>query len=287
MIAIAVICGDSERTDAFIRQHNIGIVPFCDPCQFAMKERSDKPGLFRCNRCRKNKSIFKGTVFENCKAGRGNFLLSMWLFIEELTVKQIARLTLVDRQTIGPWLQIFREAILWDLQRDHNAQVIGGEDVIVEIDESKFGKRKYNRGKRVEGCWVVGGVERGGQRRMFAVVVKNRSAKTLMTIIEKYVAPGSQVYTDCWKGYRTEGLLDQGLLHGTVNHSLHFVDPVTLVHTNSIEGTWSGMKRKIASRYYQEDEIELHLAEYIWRRLHAEKPWEDLLSAIREYWSAE
>ena len=28
---------------------------------------------------------------------------------------------------------------------------VGGEDVIVETDESKFGKRKYNKGHRVEG----------------------------------------------------------------------------------------------------------------------------------------
>ncbi|KAG1267082.1 hypothetical protein G6F66_014076 [Rhizopus arrhizus] len=35
-----------------------------------------------------------------------------------------------------------------------------GQPIIVEIDESKFGKRKYNKGKRVDGVWVVGGVER-------------------------------------------------------------------------------------------------------------------------------
>ena len=35
---------------------------------------------------------------------------------------------------------------------------IGEDGIIVEIDESKFGKRKYNRGHRVDGCWVLGGV---------------------------------------------------------------------------------------------------------------------------------
>ena len=38
--------------------------------------------------------------------------------------------------------------------------VIGGQGVEVEIDESKFGKRKYNRGRVVDGHWVFGGMER-------------------------------------------------------------------------------------------------------------------------------
>lgn len=37
---------------------------------------------------------------------------------------------------------------------------IGGPGRTVEIDESKFGKRKYHRGKRVDGVWVFGGIER-------------------------------------------------------------------------------------------------------------------------------
>jgi hypothetical protein len=37
---------------------------------------------------------------------------------------------------------------------------IGGPGTIVEMDESKFGKRKYNRGRRVVGKWVLGKIER-------------------------------------------------------------------------------------------------------------------------------
>ena len=36
---------------------------------------------------------------------------------------------------------------------------IGGPGKLVQIDESKIGKRKYHRGHVVEGQWVFGGIE--------------------------------------------------------------------------------------------------------------------------------
>ena len=61
---------------------------------------------------------------------------------------------------------------------------IGGVNVVVEMGESKFGKRKYHHGHRVEGVWVVGAVERTPLRRMFAISVDDRSRETLHAIIE-------------------------------------------------------------------------------------------------------
>ncbi|GFX30957.1 DDE_Tnp_IS1595 domain-containing protein [Trichonephila clavipes] len=115
---------------------------------------------------------------------------------------------------------------------EENSQQIGGKDCIVEIDESKFGKRKYNRSHLVEGQWVFGGVERGTDK-MFLVAAHNRTKETVMALIQEWIKPGTTIYSDCWKSYATLGQVDYN--HLTVNHSLNFVDPVTNCHTNIIE----------------------------------------------------
>lgn len=41
-----------------------------------------------------------------------------------------------------------------DLNR--NSARLGGHGKVVEIDEARFWKRKYNRGRIIEGQWVLG-----------------------------------------------------------------------------------------------------------------------------------
>lgn len=38
---------------------------------------------------------------------------------------------------------------------------LGGEGVVVEIDECKIGKIKFNRGRLVEGVWILGMINVG------------------------------------------------------------------------------------------------------------------------------
>ena len=61
---------------------------------------------------------------------------------------------------------------------------------------------KYHRGERVEGQWVFGGVERD-TGKCFLEPVENRSAQTLMTLIEEWILPGSIIISDSWKSYST------------------------------------------------------------------------------------
>jgi hypothetical protein len=40
---------------------------------------------------------------------------------------------------------------------------MGGSGMIVQVDESKFSKRKYNVGRFVKSVWVIGGLMKEGK----------------------------------------------------------------------------------------------------------------------------
>ena len=116
----------------------------------------------------------------------------------------------------------------------------GGPGMHVEIDESKFGKRKYYRGKRVKGQWVFGGRETNDKSKVFMVPVKKRNAKTLLPIIGKWIKKGSITHSDCWKAYNQ--LNKMGYTHITVNHSKESINSKNQACTNRIESDWRHVK---------------------------------------------
>lgn len=103
----------------------------------------------------------------------------------------------IEALTTGSdWNNFCREVVVFSSFQ--NSIAIGGPGVIVEIDETKIGKRKYHRGHYVEGQWVFGGVERKGGR-CFMVPVEERTRETLTGIIKEKIRPGSIIVSDCWK----------------------------------------------------------------------------------------
>ena len=96
----------------------------------------------------------------------------------------VALLLQISEPTAIDWYNFLRD-VCAEYFAQHPVQ-IGGPGIEVEIDESKFGKRKYNRGRWQEGHWVFGGVERI-TGRAFLVEVQTRDAATLIPIIQEYI----------------------------------------------------------------------------------------------------
>ena len=86
--------------------------------------------------------------------------------------------------------------------------------------------------------------------RMAVCPGNQRDADTLYRLISDHVEISSTIHTDCWRGYN--GLMVRGFAaHLTVNHSYHFVDPVTGVHTNTIESQWRSFRRRLSRGVFE------------------------------------
>ena len=166
--------------------------------------------------------------------------------------------------------------------------MIGGFGIIVEIDESAFGKKKYNKGSRLTNGetrthWVFGGVERthdihgverGESSKFFAVPVKNRKRCTLWPVIFKHIAPGTTIYSDGWKAYiGLDAIYDADgrkvYEWDWVNHSRNFVNPGNRqVHTQRCEGSWFHLKGEAGRTGTRKTSLKSHFASFIWRRAY-------------------
>ena len=152
---------------------------------------------------------------------------------------------------------------------------------IVEIDESKFGKRKYNRGHPVEGVWILGMIERSGEKKVKLFQVEKRDKCTLTNLISQNFDTNTTVYTDGWRGY--SGFSEKDSNHQTVNHSKNFVDPETGAHTNTFEGTWNGIKVNVPHRCWTKKLINPFLVRYMITKNEKDNVFKFLVKLLFEY----
>ncbi|XP_050339519.1 uncharacterized protein LOC126765890, partial [Bactrocera neohumeralis] len=258
--------------------------------------KSSTVGVFRCRKgvCRNRTALARSsdTWFDNLKIPLPQVFYLMYACVShwshaEVRKNSFIREPVISSATICDWYNYCREAVVL-YQVDHQVAVgkIGGPGKTVEIDESKFKKRKYNKGRRVEGHWVLGMVEHGSDDLRLEVCPGNvRSAEVLIPLIEKHVAKGSVICTDCWKAY--DCLASHGYEHRRVNHS----DPDNPfvaedgTHTQRIESQWCVIKRFfIKDNYNNSEDFSNLIFEYIWRKNIAnnhDDPFVKLLDAIK------
>ena len=164
-----------------------------------------------------------------------------------------------------------------------------------QVDESLFGKRKYNRGHMVNGSWVVGVCEEGqhaDRKKLRMEVCPNRNQATLTPFILKYVRPGTWLAHDYWRGYAdgTQGTTDilaaEGIRGMPVNHDKGFKEwspkHRKWVNTNTIEGNWNAVIAKVPKRHYRYDLLTPHLREVEWDRQFGDDLWTAWWTALQE-----
>jgi transposase-like protein len=224
------------------------------------------PWHWQCKECAPDTtyrfSHLAGTIFENT-----NKPLRDWFKVAHLMLvskKGMSALQIMRYMGFGSyktaWLMChkIRTALIEDIEQ------LGG---IVEVDETFVGGKMSNRHKDKRGgkkggggaigsgkTAVVGAVRRKGN--VVCRVVENVRASTLTAFVREAVSHKvSLLCTDQWTGYAGLG---KEYPHRTVDHHKEqYV--VGAVHTQTIEGFWSLIKRGCVGTFHKVSKKYLHL----------------------------
>ena len=126
---------------------------------------------------------------------------------------------------------------------------LGGIGKIVQADETMLNyKYKSHRGRSLSNKTDALSIVEFKEEitRVFATVIPDRKATTILPIICEQVASGSIVHTDEAPTYKKLSKLSY--LHLSVRHKLNFVDKNTGVHTQAVESFNNIIKREVKSR---------------------------------------
>ena len=245
-----------------------GGVTYCETCQQDRKHHpiTGRP-VYSCGFCGTQISPMAGTIFEKSTTSLRLWYYAMYLMASTrcgISAKQIQRETGVTYKTA--W-RMFRQ--IRSLLSETDMRLEGAS---VEIDETYVGGKRKNRhatrGMRGrdndEKTPVFGMVERGG--RVIACVTPDVKAATLYPIIEEKVLPSSIVYSDEYSVYDRLATPANGYDHRRIKHAQK-IYVMGDVHTQTIEGFWSLIKRGIGGVYHSVSRkyLQTYLDEYSFR----------------------
>jgi transposase-like protein/IS1 family transposase len=269
-----------EACKAYLAKCRWGDTIYCPRCG---AEKPYDVGGFRwqCHQCNPTGyrfSVLVGTIFENTKIDLPTwFKVIHWMLVSKkgISALQVHRMIGTGSYRTA-WYMCHR--IRAAMQDKDFHQLMG----IVEIDETFMGGKTRNRHKDKRGggkgqgpnapqkIAVVGAVSRT-KKTVVARVIGRASLERIQGFVRETVATKvSLLATDQWKGYRA---LDKEYTRASVDHSIHqYV--VGAIHTNTIEGFWSLLKRGVVGTYHKVSPkyLPLYVAEFCFRYNNRENP---------------
>jgi len=253
----------------WLRDHLYPNGIYCQTCKATRKHHKiASRKSYSCDHCGHHVHPTAGTIFHKSSTSLKTWFHAIYLMASTrcgVSAKQIERQTGVTYKTA--W-RMFKQIRM--LLQD-NSGPMGGA---VEMDETYIGgKRRVGSSRNGSGrpgpsdkkkMAVVGIVQRGGRAK--AMTVEAVTGANLMALATEHILPASTVYTDELHGYAGLGYTNRGYQHRRINHSAK-VYVIGDIHTNSVEGFWSLIKRGLSGVYHAVSHkyLQAYLDEYSFR----------------------
>ncbi len=267
---------NEEAAFAYVEAHLWPEGPVCPHCGNCDDKRigrltgkSSRPGLRKCYACRKTFTVRIGSIFED-----SHFPLHLWLQAIQLitaskkgiSTRQIQRAFNCSMKTA--WFLMHR---IREIMKPASAiPPMGGEGKTLEADITFVGRKPGTKVRRGASHMnpVFSLVERDGTARSFHM--PNVRGDNLHAVLDQHASLKSDLMTDEEKSLVAIGW--NFASHGTVNHTKDEYVRGN-IHTNTVEGFFSILKRGVYGVYQHVSEAHLHryLSEFDFRYSNREK----------------
>jgi transposase-like protein len=240
------------------------VCPHCGNCDAKritkLNGKSTRPGLRKCNECRKQFTVKVGTIFEDSHVPMTHWLQAIYLMCSSkkgISTRQLQRMLGGSMKTA--WFIGHR--IRHAMAPAANAGPLGGAGKTVEADETYLAKspktRKTGPLHAKPDRQVSSLVERGGALRSMSL--DHRTVREALT--PKLLHDDSRLVTDGAQHYKF-----QVKNHESVDHSKYEWARGD-VHTNTLEGFFSIFKRGLVGVYQHMDQkhLDRYLSEFDFR----------------------
>jgi transposase len=235
---------------------------FCETCgRITKHHKVATRRSYSCDYCGHHVHPTAGTVFEKSTTPLKLWFHAIFLMSSTrcgISAKQIERETGVTYKTAWRMFHQIRSLL------NEDTNLLTGE---VEIDETYIGGKKHGtRGRGAEGKTpVIGAAQRKG--KVIAKVVSDVKSSIVVPFTTRNISRKATLYTDEFPSY--DHLTRFGYNHKRIEHATK-VYVNGNVHTNSIEGFWSLIKRGISGVYHAVSPkyLQSYLDEYTFRYNH-------------------
>ena len=246
---------DEDQAVTFMERQRWGDDTVCPRCedldvyQMTGKDgQRNKDYRWRCRGCRKMFTVRTGTVFEESRLPLRVWVFAFWRACS--SKKGISALQLAREMEITHKSALFvLRRIRHGLGAEHAPKLSG----TVEVDETYVGGRprykgQSKRGRGTEKTPVLGMVERNGDVRFR--MMERLTADRMSEVIAENADLTCRMITDEFIIYGPIGKHFQGG-HEVVKHSAkEYVRPETDVHSNTVEGVFSLIKRGVMGTFH-------------------------------------